>query len=371
MNSQPRTANSAHGRLAALDAMRGMAALMVVCRHASPDIAGLPSPVGGHLAVDLFFLLSGFVMAEAYDTRLNQGLSTWSFMKLRLLRLYPLYLVGFTLGALKAWMQQAWGDHPLPANDMVLNSLCQLFMLPSPGTRTWSVDTLYLFNPAAWSLAFELLANLLFAFTHARLRGRMLAFAVLAAGFALCWQLDAATGLDQGTRWHDAPVALARVAFSFMLGIWLARHAPRPSSRHGLVLTWLCAVLTLAMVWRPAGAVLPWELLWVIVVFPLMVITAAGHVPGPAATRLCTWAGDLSYPLYIVHMPALMLALAVGRRWAPDWPHQPYSGAMTLAVLLWMAWGLERLWDRPLRQYLSSTRSHGPLPCGNVVASPN
>ena len=81
-----------------LDGLRGVAALLVVSRHAGPLGAGVSFPES-FLAVDLFFLLSGFVIAYAYDGRLARPGFAGQFLGIRLIRLYPLYLLGIAVGA--------------------------------------------------------------------------------------------------------------------------------------------------------------------------------------------------------------------------------------------------------------------------------
>jgi peptidoglycan/LPS O-acetylase OafA/YrhL len=77
-----------------LDGLRGVAALAVVVTHALYFFP--PTPMA-YLAVDFFFMLSGFVLAHAYGERLRQGMTAGRFMAIRLIRLYPLYALGSAL----------------------------------------------------------------------------------------------------------------------------------------------------------------------------------------------------------------------------------------------------------------------------------
>src|ERR1041385_8149717 len=89
-------------RFEALDLLRGLAALAVVAFHV-PHIPGtLSLAPRGYLAVDLFFALSGFVLAYAYGAELARGGNIRRFMVQRLIRLYPLYLIALLAGALLA-----------------------------------------------------------------------------------------------------------------------------------------------------------------------------------------------------------------------------------------------------------------------------
>ena len=85
-----------------LDGLRGIAAIAVVARHA-PFLWGEHGPTGAlsesYLAVDFFFVLSGFVLAHAYGSRFQHGLSNAAFMRTRLLRLYPLYLLALVFSS--------------------------------------------------------------------------------------------------------------------------------------------------------------------------------------------------------------------------------------------------------------------------------
>src|SRR5262245_14845562 len=84
-------------RLETLDAMRGVAAIVVVTFHLGSLLPGATTE--GYLAVDFFFALSGYVLARTYDARLEHGMESLDFIRRRIIRLYPLYLIGFSLGA--------------------------------------------------------------------------------------------------------------------------------------------------------------------------------------------------------------------------------------------------------------------------------
>ena len=80
-----------------LDALRGIAAAVVVTRHA-PALFGIGLFPNSSLGVDLFFVMSGFVIAHAYDQRIEKGLNWRQFLVIRAIRLYPLDLLGTALG---------------------------------------------------------------------------------------------------------------------------------------------------------------------------------------------------------------------------------------------------------------------------------
>src|ERR1700761_290962 len=112
---------------AVLDGMRGIAALIVLILHtAQTHRSGLPQAA---LAVDFFFILSGFVVAYAYEARLQSTLSLASFARVRLIRLYPLIFLGVSMGvALTVVHLQALNDISLP--QVVIGSVLGFALLP-------------------------------------------------------------------------------------------------------------------------------------------------------------------------------------------------------------------------------------------------
>jgi peptidoglycan/LPS O-acetylase OafA/YrhL len=84
-----------------LDAMRGIAAIIVVFDHLEIKLDHSPTN-SAHPAVDFFFVLSGFVIAAAYRPKLKNGMSIGSFFEARLVRLYPLFALGAALGLIIA-----------------------------------------------------------------------------------------------------------------------------------------------------------------------------------------------------------------------------------------------------------------------------
>ncbi|HKU54954.1 MAG TPA: acyltransferase family protein, partial [Rhizomicrobium sp.] len=84
-------------RFLTLDALRGVGAIAVMAGHAGIVLNAYMPPFM-YLAVDMFFVLSGFVLAHAYDGKFAGGLSVGAFLKARIARLYPIYLIGLVLG---------------------------------------------------------------------------------------------------------------------------------------------------------------------------------------------------------------------------------------------------------------------------------
>src|SRR5580693_5691081 len=90
-------ASSKH-HIATLDGLRGVAALDVMAFHGTFGTTFHQYVSRGYLAVDFFFVLSGYVIARAYEARLEAGWSKREFFRIRAIRLYPMIVIGMALG---------------------------------------------------------------------------------------------------------------------------------------------------------------------------------------------------------------------------------------------------------------------------------
>lgn len=182
-----------------LDGLRGVAALLVVGYHLFETYfhGGPDQPINhGYLAVDFFFVLSGFVIGYAYDDRWNR-MSTWGFIKRRLIRLHPMVIFGSFVGAVLFYFGDC-SDFPLikdtPWQMVILIMLWAFTMIPIPASmdvRGWG-ETNPLNGPA-WSLQWEYLANLLYALIFRRLPKIALVVCVIIFAFMpliLCLDID-------------------------------------------------------------------------------------------------------------------------------------------------------------------------------------
>lgn len=286
--------------------------------------ADAPLPTArGYLAADLFFALSGFVLAHAYQQKLRDGLSPLAFFKARLIRIYPLFLLGAVIGYL------LWPG-----------SLLVLLMIPTPSPG----GMLFSNNVPLWSLLFELIANLAWALVAVRLRLR--ALALLAALFAaLFFPAALAAGhADLGAFWASALPGLARTCFSFTLGLILYRLFERRGSAQitaarGWLLLPLLLVILIPATASPALA----DIVTLCLALPLIVWLGAGwQVP---QAWLADRIGGISFPLYCIHAPIL----ALGRG-------SPLAVGLLSAGLIAAALLLDRFYDRPVQARLRTWR---------------
>lgn len=332
-------------RRVTLDGIRGAAALLVAFYHFQQRMG--VEPIHGYLAVDLFFVLSGFVLTERYSARFAAGLSWRQFGVQRFWRFYPLYALSLPLGI--AWQLSGLAQPPehLSTSALAMATGLGLVMAPVPDD-----GGLYPLNGAAWSLLFELGVNLLLAAWLWRLRNRALAMVAMLALLILTLTSHDPQHMNMGWRWHEAGGAVARTLFSFVMGMLIQRA----SGSWRLELRWLSPVLIVAAllppILLPGG---PWEDVWelgtVALVFPAIVMLGAAVAPLRLMGRPMAWLGALSFPLYAIHWP---LAALVG----PWLAAMPFWGAALVftAIALMLAWAAERWFDRPVRAWVNKRR---------------
>ena len=147
-----------------LDGLRGVAALLVIVYHVFECFGWTPVP-HGYLAVDFFFVLSGFVIGYAYDSRWSEGLSVGHFFKRRLIRLHPMVIMGTLIGAVCFFLQGSvrWDGSHVSAGWVMVAMLLGMLMLPLwPGAAAdvRGNGELFPLNGPSWSLFFEYIGTL-------------------------------------------------------------------------------------------------------------------------------------------------------------------------------------------------------------------
>ena len=162
-----------------LDGLRGVAALTVVCFHLFEAYATshLDQKINhGYLAVDFFFILSGFVVGYAYDDRWKTMCIT-DFLKRRFIRLHPMVVLGAVIGAVMFYFQgcSVWDVSQVSAMALILATLMNTFLIPAtPGMEIRGVGEMYPLNGPSWSLFFEYMGNILYAFFLHKLSTKVL-----------------------------------------------------------------------------------------------------------------------------------------------------------------------------------------------------
>ncbi len=352
-----------------LDGLRGVAAIMVVIFHtfeAYADENRFKQIINhGYLAVDFFFLLSGFVVAYAYDDRWGR-MTQWDFYKRRLIRLQPMVIAGNIIGAVLFYLQKSPHVFPLVATTPVwkvlvvmLVGFTMLPLLPSMDIRGW--QEMHPLDGPAWSLFFEYLANIAYASGIRKLSNRALGIVVGFSAAFLTHLLVFGNRGDVIGGWSVDRVQLhigfARVCFPFFAGMLLMRLGRRIHVRNSFA---ICSVLLIVLFSLPrfGGPAHLWinglyEAFCIIVMFPVIVLLGAGDgVTGRYSTKLCRFFGDISYPLYITHYPLIYIYTAwVVEKKVPALTGA-YAGVALLLTAVAIAYACLKLYDEPVRAWL-------------------
>lgn len=331
------------GRYVTLDGMRGIAALAVALFHY--NISQAPH---GYVAVDFFFALSGFVLCQAYLPRWQAGMGTWAFMQQRMIRLYPLYFVGLAVTTLSAISNHYTGRGDVYSFHKIVTSLpFNLLMLPAPVTVT-----LFPLNVPAWSLFFELVANLGLVLVLFRLpRLGLLALCLAAAWWYAPVVIENGNG-NLGAVWAQLGTSMVRTTFSFTAGVLIARlpqPAARPAGWGGLAC--LVAIAAMLLLDVPAVSTAHYDLACSLVIAPLLVWIGARFEPPRLVAPAAWFLGEMSYALYAVHW-ALMQPL---RYFKDDLGYHPVVMAFAfLGCCIALSWICVRWIDVPMRAWLRS-----------------
>lgn len=340
-------------RLLTLDAMRGIAAILVMLYHL--NAAGAHVFASGYLAVDFFFVLSGFVLARTYDARLAGGMPFLEYAALRLIRLYPLIFLGLLIGIVRA-AGQIFIHHPdrMTGAELAVNIVFELLLLPSP------VDSFIApLNTPSWSLSFEVAASLVYAALLVKASRKGLVAVCAFCGAGVLWAAVAHGGTGFGFKWQELHWGVARVGFSFALGMLISRSHRRPAVHSAWAFAPMLVLAALLAVDVKGEARLVFDLGMVMLASPLLVWWGAGLNPPRAASGLAGWLGDVSYPLYAVHYPLMFMAgFAAKKVGLPPGAWMPVYATCVVAL----AWILDRLYDRPVRRLLTDSLHRARLP---------
>jgi peptidoglycan/LPS O-acetylase OafA/YrhL len=335
-----------------IDGLRGLAALLVVTRHIIPLHGGQLDTASSYLAVELFFLFSGFVIAHAYDKRFAEGLGFWAFAKVRIIRLYPLYLLALAIAVLTIPGARLAGiKHTWPLDPGVI--LTSLLMLPTFAGVYGPL--VYPFNNPSWTLFFELTANFAYALIWRWLNNGVLVAVIALSAVGLAWTDLHFHSLDVGFDTHHFVGGFGRVFFSFFAGVGvyrlqLARPCPIKISPWLLLLG--CFGLLIA--WPHQGLHrTAYDMACALIVFPVFAYLSTAVEPGPAGQRLFVLGGGVSYALYLLHSPlggVLNQFFSVFGR-----PRgSAFLGISFIIFAALIAWLAERYVDRPVRHWLTS-----------------
>ncbi|MDE7387872.1 MAG: acyltransferase [Muribaculaceae bacterium] len=358
-----------------LDGLRGVAALMVIWYHFGEGFA--TSAIDqwtnhGYLAVDFFFVLSGFVLGYAYNDRWKQGLTPWRFMLRRVIRLQPMVVMGVTLGAIAYLIQGSvhWDGTPVAFHWVAVSLVMGLLLLPvwpGFGGEVRGNGEMFPLNGPSWSLFFEYIGSFLYGIWLHRLSRKALTAVVIISGIGLgaCVAGNLSGSYHQGIGWSIADYGFLggfmRLSFSFSAGLLMSRTF-RPRRIRGAF--WICSALIVAALSCPyigsTDGMTPsvWNGVYDIActwaLFPAIVyIGACGTTTDHFSSSACEALGRLSYPIYIIHYPLMYLFYAwVWGNGVSVREAMPVCAGIFAAILL-LAWVATRFYDEPVRRWLS------------------
>jgi peptidoglycan/LPS O-acetylase OafA/YrhL len=339
-------------RYVGLDGLRGIAAICVVFHHGMHFFGQASIPAHAQLAVDFFFMLSAFVIADAYAARRVAGLSAARFMAIRWIRLFPMHLLGLVAGLAVALTVPTGLD----AGTLWTAFFLAITLFAPIWTSRTDSPSAFVLNGPAWSLYFEWIANIAWVTVLVRLgRGALLAI-VVASGIVYCLVAVRRGGVGWGYEVYALALGLPRVTFPYVVGltIWTFRdYLPATISSAGFLLIAAAFVLLLGFpTFRVHIDLAAYELAVVCVGFPAIIFLGAAQVPA-RLDAILMWLGRISYPLYIIHFPILRLVSSRSglhtdsRGEAFLW----VVGEVVAALLL--ADALQRVWDAPVRDRLT------------------
>ena len=341
-----------------LDGLRGVAALAVLILHAAELVFALdparPVLPHGQLAVDFFFVLSGFVIAYAYDDRW-QSMGIGAFFVSRLVRLHPMVVAGVFVGILCYTVNPFAAHGASPALVAVVALGC-LFLLPTPTLPGRFTDT-HSLNGPTWSLMQEYLANIAYALVLRKLGARVLFLLMCVSGSGLLLLGLSEGSISRGWGWDNFWQAPVRLAYPFICGLWIYRVRARltlpPVGFLPLSIV-LIALFSVPAIDAFHGVKLNglFEAGCILFLFPSIVLMGAHSGTGQIMAGTGRFLGRLSYPLYVVHYPFFYLFFDYIAVYKPSFPEKAFIGAGLCLVMSALAVAMLKLWDEPIREWL-------------------
>ncbi|MBE6301888.1 MAG: acyltransferase [Parabacteroides distasonis] len=363
-----------------LDGLRGVAALLVLIYHihegfafaeaTNGDGSGLITTLNhGHIAVDFFFILSGFVISYAYDDRWKK-MSLGNFFKRRLIRLHPMLIMGAIIGTISFLIGgcQQWNGTITPIGWVItalLLTMCMIPAIPGVAYEVRGNGEMFPLNGPGWSLFFEYIGNILYALFIRRLSTKALAAVTVGLGVIHTWFFVwNISGYDSvGVGWTIDEInfwgGLVRMLFPFSIGMLLARTF-KPRQIKGAF--WICSALLLASFAVPYISPIGnlsinslYEVICIALIFPFIVwLGACGYSSDRYTSNINKFLGDLSYPLYIVHYPIMYLFYAwlIEKR-AYTWGETWEIASVVILSSIALAYICLKFYDEPIRKWLA------------------
>lgn len=344
-----------------LDGLRGVAALSVLMFHRRNWFGGDFFLGHAYLAVDFFFILSGFVIALAYGQRLGAAHSLFPYLRDRAIRLYPLMMVGAAIGIVAARL-----DGGAAAGRSLAETLGAAAASGLGAPAIWDRNPFWINGPI-WSLFFEIAVNVFYGLIAFGLTTRRLAMLIIASVLIMLlisWHMG---GFVVGGHRSTLPMGIVRVVASFFVGVALHRLHVGGLLANGGRRWWVAPILVASFIILPKDST--WSFLYdpivVFILYPVLVLAAAGSAA--IIPRVAVWSGAVSFPLYVTHEPLLKL---MERALLPAGGSGPIAVKITcVCATVLIAWIALRFYDVPIRTMLRArlgSRRHNGTPAQAV-----
>lgn len=277
-------------RYTGLDLLRITGAAIVVAHHFPAVVIGL-APRSAHLCVDLFFMLSGFVVATAYQRQLQQAGATRAFLCDRLVRFWPLHACALVLGALLASYALALNRHYMSVDEPIATLVAGLFFIPS------GLGYAFALNPPAWSLAFEILINVAYAFASRHLSKKALKITAAVTAILFAKTVIAHGTADVGADYDTLLAGLSRIAYDFAAGLLIAAFAKNRRPARWLASGAMLAAMVMPLFRSGNGATYDMAYLGFVAPFAIWARPELSERVRPFVRY--------TFPAYILHYPVL------------------------------------------------------------------
>ncbi|MBC7619539.1 MAG: acyltransferase, partial [Candidatus Saccharibacteria bacterium] len=291
---------------------RIVAAIIILIHHLVPLLGVTQGVPHGYLAVDLFFMISGYVVQARYGAHLAIGFPASAFIRQRMQRLWPLLVLAGLVSSVEAFARLIFGSTLAKVGlvDIVWSALSSFAALPSPvseqmGHGNWPL------NPPLWSLFYELLVGVALAPWLLRARTWLLCVVTSMASGALAFTVVQRGHADGGIFLVDATLAGARMLFGFGMGALVSRFVLQASQLWTLGFP-IATGLVMGALLVPAWESIPTDLIAILAALPslLWLLTKVPDRLDGIGSRL---AGELAYAIYVLHWPLLYLLRNVAR----------------------------------------------------------
>ena len=364
-----------------LDGLRGVAAILVIIFHFF-ELYSFGNPAKqivnhGYLAVDFFYVLSGFVIGYAYDDRWDR-MSYWDFYKRRLIRLHPMVIAGSLLGLCYYF----FGEGAICPNIesvkpyyFFLTIIMNIFMIPTPNEmdiRGWGETNS--FNGPNWTLSYEYLINILYSLVLRRLHTIIIGILCLLSSLLV---LNLTLNFDIFNVMQDREsakytviggwsltscelcVGFTRLFYPFFAGYLAYRLNFKIRIPYSFIICSLLLIFFLCFI-RVGGDDYPilngiYEAFVIIVIFPLIIMIGAGdNTKNEIIIKISKFIGELSYPIYITHYPIIYANAAwTGYHMNDSLFNKIMLSIGSFVIMVFNAYALVELYDKPVRKWLS------------------